>query len=135
MTPDLEAKIRSEIAEIERRIAELVAERDSLRRVLTRVHNEKLGGQRDARRNSYDRLLIENSILETLRAAKAKPVSTRELLKEARLSSPHLKGVTFRSYLHRLKTRGLVLQVERMYAHWMLPENSNVVFLATSEKP
>jgi hypothetical protein len=134
-TKELEAQLLAELGEIERRIANLSAERDSLQRVLLRVHNQKLGGQKGARRNSYDRLLIENRILEAFRAAKGNPLSTRQLFREARAASPMLKDVTFRSHLHRLKERAFVVPQESRRGYWRLPGAPNDASRAIAEKP
>src|SRR6185437_12077347 len=124
--PDLEEKILEEIAEIERRLAELSSERDALQRLLIRIHNERVGGRTDARINSGDRLLVESRILQALRDAGGTPVSTRQLLKEARVANPALKDGTFRSYLHRLRMRALISPAERRYAHWVIKDAPNI---------
>jgi hypothetical protein len=116
----MEAQLRSELAEVERRIAKLVEERRSLQRLLISVRNKNLGGSKDARRNSYERLVVETKILESLRQAGKRGVLTKKLREEAFAINPLLKDPTYRSYLHRLKERGLIAPVTGRRGRWSL---------------
>lgn len=114
----LEEQLQAQLGEIGREIAKLMAERDALQRVLTRVSGQNDVGHKGLRRNSHSRLLVEKRILETIRAAEGKSLSTRDLLKEARAANPKLKETTFRSHLHRLKKRALVTPHAERRGHW-----------------
>jgi hypothetical protein len=114
----LEAQLHAQLGEIGREIAKLVAEQEALKRVLTRVGKQGGTDHPGPRRNSHGRLLVEKRILETIRAAEGKTLSTRDLLKEARAANPKLKEATFRSHLHRLKKRALVAPHAERRGHW-----------------
>jgi hypothetical protein len=122
----LESQILAQLGELDRRIAHLVAERDALQRVYVKVHNQSVGANLGARRNSYDRLLVERTILAALNAAKKHSLTARALFREARAVSPGLKDATFRSYLHRLKERSIVIPVDGIRGYWKLPEKPQI---------
>ena len=105
--PDpLEQEILSQIKDIDRKLASLAEERRVLERLLIKARRPEV---RDVtRKNSIERVVIESRILELLQASKS-PVSAVIILKELRRLQPGLKDTTFRSYLHRLKEKGLSL--------------------------
>jgi hypothetical protein len=112
----------AEIAEIEQRIASLVELRDGLKRVFANVS----GGASDAgvHPNRSRSAATEHVIIEMLERANGQPLKTRELFESARAVSAHLKYVTFRSYLHRLKQRGVISSVNAEYGSWKLAEHT-----------
>ncbi len=117
-TPTLEAKLHEQLGEISREISRLVAEREALKRVLVRIYGEQ-GPQRSLPRpNSHHRILVEARILDVFRSAAGAPVSTRDLLAEARKSHPGLKEATFRSHLHRLMKRAVIVPHQGRRGHW-----------------
>jgi len=124
-------RIRIQLAETEQRIADLIAVRDGLLRVYVRVSGQDKERESEIRSSSYNRLLIERTIFETLERAKEKLATTRELFVHARVASPKLKYGTFRSYLTRLKERGLITAEARARGFWKL---SGVASSALSAK-
>ena len=104
----IETRILREIAETKRKIAELQADQRSLERILVRIRGENLGAQDVTRKNSINRLLVENAILKALSERSGRPVSLSLLWQAARLTLPGLKQSTFRSYLNRLREKGLI---------------------------
>jgi len=104
----LEVQVIGQLSELEREIADLSAQRDALQKFLTKVRRENLQLRDVTRKNSFDRILIETRILETLKAAR-KDVPAKRLFWEARGINPKLGNATFRSYMHRLKRKGLIV--------------------------
>ncbi len=105
----LAAQTLAEIAEIERRIASLVeikglASKESLR-MSAGSCPQKPRIYTPSRSRSA---VTEHVIIEMLERADGRPLKTRELFEGVRAISAHLKYVTFRSYLHRLKQRGVI---------------------------
>jgi hypothetical protein len=123
----LPAQIADQLAEIERRISDLVAVRDGLIRVYMRVSGQRMeiedpaGADTNCRMNSYHRLMIEGEILDALRATQNSGLATRELFDRACVSNPKLKYNTFRSYLTRLRKRNLVVCEDGQRGFWSLP--------------
>jgi hypothetical protein len=105
----LEGTIRLQIEEITEQIRELMAHRQSLERVLlkARQQDELVNRVDVTRKNSINRVLVEGAILQTIEGAK-KPVRAKNLYQHARGLVPDLRENTFRSYLFRMKTRGLL---------------------------
>jgi hypothetical protein len=113
-----EARIARELKAVEDEIRKLQAEALVLRRQLGKAQAERLGLQHATRKNSMDRVLVENSVIEQLR--ETSPLSTAVLLRKARSSVPELKDNTFRTYLYRMKKRGLI-RTARKVGEWQLP--------------
>jgi hypothetical protein len=103
----LETHVLGQITSVEQEIAKLTAERDTLRDILLRVRRENSSLRDVTRKNSFDRILIENRVMNILRSA-SKPVKSQRLYWAALEISARLRGPTFRSYLHRLKSKGLI---------------------------
>ena len=103
----LEGRLLAELEEIERRIADLEGERSALRRMIMRIRQQNLSAREVTRKNSLDRVLVEKKILETLGNSEGY-VRARQLLLAARSVDYSLKDVTFRSYIYRLKEKGLI---------------------------
>lgn len=100
-----EKRLTRELEDIEARIMELEEERRALSRQLAKARAEREGLKFTTRKNSANRVLAENAVLQALRDT-TKPLSTQELYRQARLTNYDLKEATFRSYLHRMKKRG-----------------------------
>ncbi|MEJ6391134.1 hypothetical protein [Gymnodinialimonas ulvae] len=100
-----EKRLTRELEDIETKIQGLEDERRALSRQLAKARAEREGLKFTTRKNSANRVLAENAILQTLRESKS-AVSTQVLFREARLTNFDLKETTFRSYLHRMKKRG-----------------------------
>lgn len=103
----LERRFLREIAEIDAKIAELKANRTVLERLLLKARRENISLRDVSRKNSVGRILVENAILDALKAS-PKPLRNAALLAAARFSDPDLKDSTFRSHLRRLKLRGVI---------------------------
>ncbi|WP_298724352.1 hypothetical protein [uncultured Ferrovibrio sp.] len=117
----LEVKLLQELSRIEARIAELESEKRVLQKLLVKVRQEDLLNKDVARKNSYERIVVENSILQQLKSA-GRPLHASTLFQEAKDVSYALKDSTFRSYLHRLKLRGQIVSAGR--GIWQLPETA-----------
>lgn len=113
----LEDQLLKEISQIEIRIAELNREKTTLERLLSKARRENAALRDVTRRNSVDRILIENAILESLRAIpEGRPVTS--VFDDVKAGHPALKPATFRSYLHRLAQRGEIQKVPGRRGSW-----------------
>jgi hypothetical protein len=117
--PAAESSLLTELADVERRIADLERERAALQRLITKVRQQNLTAQDVTRRNSFDRILAESKILELLGKTE-KYVRVAELYREARLVNYNLKDTTFRSYMHRLREKGLIEPSSTTRGFWRL---------------
>ena len=117
----LEEPLLSQLAKIERQIAELEGEKLALQRLITTVRQRNLPVRDVTRKSSFGRILVENKILTVLRERGSAGASIDVLFKEAWSVSFDLKNSTFRSYLHRMKGRGLIER--RGYGRWALPKS------------
>lgn len=116
----VERRFLKEIAEIDARIAELQSNRRALERLLLKVRRENPAALGEVtRRNSMGRVLLEHAILEALRAA-SRPLTNKALFAAARAVDYDLKEVTFRSYLHRMKGRGLIKNPRDQSGTWQI---------------
>ncbi|WP_316236788.1 hypothetical protein [Bradyrhizobium sp. SZCCHNR1015] len=120
---ELERQILEQLNETIRRRLELEAEENALRRLLTKIRNKSLKIKDVTRKNSVNRVLIEDRILEALRESE-KGVSTAALSREILFRFPNVKPATFRSYLHRLNSRGLIEPVPTKVATWQIAQSS-----------
>lgn len=102
-----EDEIVAQIADIERRIHDLMKERDALGRLLIKFRQRESHVRDVSRKNSVNRILIERQIIEYI-SKYNKPISSSDLFKIARVVDPDLKDSTFRSHIHRLFQKGLV---------------------------
>ena len=109
---DVEQKILHEIADRKRQIAALEQEIDLFERMLRKSREQQvLIRQTDVtRKNSINRILIENSVLNSLKSS-GRPRGTRSLYRDAALIVGTLKEGTFRTILHRMKNRQLITSV------------------------
>lgn len=115
----LETHLLAQIESVEQQIAKLGAQRDTLRELLLKVRRENATLRDVTRKNSFDRILIENRVMNLLRAA-SKPVATQRLYWSALEIIPRLRNATFRSHLHRLKTKGLIKS--EVHGEWSVTE-------------
>lgn len=116
LIPKLEAEIRA----IDLKISDLNAERHALVRILQRTKSEVFTAGATTRKNSFSKIVVEQEILQTLRR-KEVPVSSADLLAAARTVRYNLKPVTFRTHLHRLKAKGLIVNSdEKGRGYWSL---------------
>lgn len=114
-----ERRLMKEIEELEARIKELTQEQIALKRQLTKARLKDVSLKGITRKNSANRVMIETRVLKALKShAKAYP--TALLYKEGLQVNFDLKENTFRTYLHRMKEKGLVRSVGR--GLWRLSE-------------
>jgi len=109
---ELEKRILQEIADRQGKIRELQDEIYTFERMLlkARQQNELVRRVDVTRRNSVARILVENSVLESLKQT-GRVRGTRSLYRDAQLGISTLKESTFRTILHRMKNRGLISSV------------------------
>lgn len=119
-----EKRIAAELQLIDEKIASLEKERMVLRRQLAKARSEKLGIENATRKNSLNRVLTENTIISALRS-EGKPLSTAYLFKCALVMNNDLKENTFRTYLHRMKKRGLI-KTSKHVGVWELADGSQL---------
>ena len=117
--PYLEESIGKRITDIDNRIKDLSLERRALERLLLDARRENAEKTEAVRRNSGKRILVENSILKTLRRSPT-PMSNRDLYLNARSSAVFdLNESTFRSHIKRMKDAGKIVPKGK---RWVLPE-------------
>ncbi len=107
-----ERRLQQEIEAIELKLKELTAERDALRRQLIKARWENHHLRDVSRKNSASRVLVEQRVLAALEQA-TKPMTSSQLFSVARLANFELKENTFRTHLHRMKSKGLIENVSR----------------------
>lgn len=73
------------------------------------------------RKNSVNRVLAENSVIELLQK-EGRALSTSKLYRFARMANDDLKENTFRTYLHRMKNKGLICGAGHV-GMWKLTQN------------
>lgn len=117
-----ERRLQQEIEEIEARIRELMQEKFALQRQLTKARRESSGLADVHRKNSINRAMIENRILDAL-AGQKKAASFKTLLTVARFVDHQLKEGTLRTTLHRMKNKGLI-KPGKIRGTWQLPQSS-----------
>lgn len=113
-----ERRLMRAIEDIQFKMRELAADRQALERQLMIARRENTYLNDVSRKNSANRVLVENRILEVLRAA-PKPMANALLYREARDANHDLTNNTFRSHLHRLKKRGVIESAGR--GLWKIP--------------
>ena len=102
-----EARIVREIEAIETQIKELELEREALRRQLMKARWENSSLRDVSRKNSASRVMVELRVLAELERA-TRPVPVSRLFDAAKQATYDLRENTFRTYLHRLKEKGLI---------------------------
>lgn len=117
---DLVSQVQAQLAEVERRIDNLVVLRNDLKRVLTRLVVQTIEDSNNANLYGARRSKIEKAVLEALEAAQGQPIPTRILFDKARDVRPDLKYTTFRSHLSRFKKRGLIAAAKSLHGCWQL---------------
>jgi len=103
-----ENRLMNEIKDIEQKIKRLSTEKETLLKQLHKARMEKEGLQFSVRKNSTNRILIENSVLMSLKVRGGEAKSD-ELLRQALFVVDSLNTNTFRTYLNRMKQKGLIV--------------------------
>jgi len=108
-----ERRLIREIEEVDLRIKELTDERAALQRQLMKARWENDSLKDVSRKNSGNRVMIETRVIDALEKTRSKPYSSSELYQEALKANFELKENTFRTYLHRMKEKGIIESVGR----------------------
>jgi hypothetical protein len=103
----MERRFLALLAEIEVGIAKLTAEKAALQQLIIRVRDKKSKTIDVTRRNSIDRLLVQDRILGVMQKIKT-PIFGGYLFDAVRSIVPGMNNSTFRSHLHRMKNRGMI---------------------------
>lgn len=119
-----ERRLRREIADIDRRIDELQQEKQALQRQMLKARREAYAIRDVTRKNSANRVMVEERILDELRTS-GKPIKNEALFRAARSANFELKPNTFRTYLMRLKEKGLVQNPKRGQWQIISPKEPN----------
>lgn len=121
-TPKNQAELRllAEMEKLNEKMAALQAEKAALERILIKLRRENAAQREITRINSIDRLLVEKQVLDFLKQ-KDGPAATAKLYTYVRITIPELKENTFRSQLHRMKNRGVIVSVKDKRGVWKLP--------------
>jgi DNA-binding response OmpR family regulator len=122
-TPLIIDHIADQIANVNRQIVELTQERLVLEKLLLRARKKDVSLPDVTRKNSLSRILAEKTIIECITKAGGKAISSGTIFDAVRAIDYSVKSVTFRSYLHRLKARGLISPHQSRTGYWMLPLN------------
>lgn len=102
-----ELRLLRELEDVEGRIRELQQEKLALQRQLLKARWERNALRDVSRKNSGNRVLVEQRILEELKGSQ-RSLPLYRLLQAARAVNHEIKDATFRTYLHRLKAKGLI---------------------------
>lgn len=117
-----ERRLMRAIEDIRSKMMELTADQKALERQLMIARRENVSLNDVSRKNSANRVLVENRILEALRKA-PKAMTNASLYREARDANYDLTDNTFRTHLHRLKKRGVIESAGR--GLWRMPKVSD----------
>jgi hypothetical protein len=115
----MEKRLFAQLVEIETSIAQLLAEKAALQRLITRVRGKRIKAMDVTRRNSIDRIIVEDRISEILRKFDY-PVVGSFLFNDIRSIIPAMNKSTFRSHLNRMKNKGMINPSGRR-GYWTLP--------------
>lgn len=121
-TSALEDQIIVQMNSIDKEITKLREERSRLERMLWRARRNR-NNIRDVNRvNSLDRVIIESRILQVLRSSKSS-VPTKSILHSVIMTNYKINESTFRSHIHRLSKKGLIIQ-EGGRGNWTVPKSA-----------
>ena len=108
----IERHLLGEISAIDRRIDALRREQDVLKRQLLKVRRHYGATLEATRSNSTDRVIAESLIRDAIKRT-GRPRSTKEIYQELKASLPTLYYGTFRTYLSRMKEKGILMSPQR----------------------
>lgn len=100
-------RLQDEIRVIDQKIMALEQERDVLKRQLAKANAEDISVGTPVRKNSFSRVIAWDLIIKTLQARQG-PVSSGYLFEVVRSMDKSLNHSTFRTYLNRMKEKGLI---------------------------
>ena len=116
----LEVRLLREIEEINQRIQSLEDERKSLKRLLANARSKDKVARSVKRKNSLDRAVVEACVHEAL--SEGRPLQSGALRKRVASVVFSMNENTFRSYLHRMKEKGLIMHHNGRRGVWTLPK-------------
>ena len=107
----LEQALILQLENVENRLRELVHEKEALQRLIKKIRADGLDRTDVTRKNSYNRILVENAIIKELEGS-ADGMTSSHIFAAIQANHYELKGSTFRSHLLRLKQRGVLAYVD-----------------------
>lgn len=119
MSEALNDRIKDLIQGLSLEINKLLEERNALERLLIKADLYPGFAQTTKRKNSFQRGLAEERIISALKSS-SKPMKAKDIF--SKLDKVHLdfKESTFRSYLTRMKGKGLLIHNGEKPALWSL---------------
>lgn len=102
-----ERRILRELEEIEYKLKELNEDREALKRQLIKARSENNSLKDVSRKNSANRIIIENYIVEYLKNNN-NPITSKKLYDLSKTKISDLKYNSFRTILHRMKEKGII---------------------------
>lgn len=119
--PTVESRLMAQLRRVEKRLAELEAERSALQRLIVEFRKEDPQKREVGRRKSIKKAVMEERILEMLRA-NSRPMSSG-LIQQRLLSAGHeINPNTLRSHIRRLAERGIIEKSTIEFPGWRLSE-------------
>ena len=115
-------RLEGEIRALDQKIITLEQERDVLRRQLAKAKAEDISVEIGVRRNSFSRVIAWDLIVKTLQASQG-PVSSGYLFEVVRSINQSLNHSTFRTYLNRMKEKGIIRK-SSVRGSWQLTNNN-----------
>jgi hypothetical protein len=107
----LEQALIDRLGDLERQIAELSRDHEATKRLLTKVRRESLDRHEVTRKDSFGRIVVENKIIEILRSHH-RSMRGSDILRRLSNEYVDIKASTFRSYLRRMKEKGIVVEAK-----------------------
>lgn len=125
MITSFEERLVVEISAIDRRVSELITEKAALTRQLLKAREQRAALRDVTRINSGQRVIVEDSILEFLKQRGQKSSPT-DILAHVRKTAVHdLNSNTLRTYLWRMREKGVLTNTERGYWDFIRAEQSD----------
>lgn len=110
----IELVITKQIEEVDLQLRELEAEKRALQRLLLKTRQNNIQNRQVTRKNSINRILVENTILETIRRSES-AVNNNQLYNATLIVLNNLNKSTFRTYIKRMKDAGLIVSKGRSW--------------------
>ena len=105
----LEAELLRQIAALEYKITKMRQEQTLLTETLARIRRENVVIRDITRKNSLNRIKAEFLIIEFLKVRPELPKNYKSIKAHVGEYFPNLRDDTLRSYIHRLKQRGVIV--------------------------
>ena len=121
----VEDQVRITISQLDKRIKMLIGIRTQLEKMVTPHVGSSAHSENSQLYYSINSQIIFQQILDELKGTQDYQLSARELFLRVQSRSSFLKYATFRSYLHRMKKRGLIVLIGGAKKGWRLAEISS----------